>query len=112
MSLSGTSTVTSILQGVAEAPSGAGVRSTEDEEVLSRPSFSQNLSRMAAITVPATQEEARVRAIRRAHMMATLKKRTTGILGLSPLWDELEAIVQVSTLTFLTPCAFLGRARP
>ena len=112
MSLSGTSTVTSILQGVAEAPSGAGVRSTEDEEVLSRPSFSQNLSRMAAITGLTAQEEARVRAIRRAHLMSTLKERTTRIPGLSPLWDKLEAIEYVSTLNFLTPCAFLGRARP
>ena len=112
MSFSKTLTAASVFQGAAEAPSGAGVRATKDEEVVSRPAFPQNLSRMAAITVPATQEEARVRAIRRAHLMATLKERTAGIPGLSPLWAELEAIEQVSTLTFLTPCAFLGRARP
>ena len=112
ISLSGTSTAVSIFRGAAEAPRGAGARAAEDEEVVSRPALACNLSRLAAIIGPAAQEEARVRAIRRAHLMSTLKERTTRIPGLSPLWDKLEAIEYVSTLNFLTPCAFLGRARP
>ena len=92
ISLCGTSTATSVFRGAAEAPRGAGARAAEDEEVVSRPAVARDLSRLAAITGPAAQAEARARDIRRAHLMATLKERTAGTPGLSPLWAELEAL--------------------
>ena len=112
MSLSGTSTVVSIFRGTTKAPNGAGARVAEDEEVVSRPTVVRDLSRLAFITGPAAQAEARARDTRRAHLMSTLKERTAGILGPSPLWADLEALDQVSTLIFLIPCSFLGRTWP
>ena len=105
ISLSGTSTAASVFRGAAEAPRGAGSRAAEEEEVVSRPPVVRDVERQAAITGPAAQAEARARDIRRAHLMATLRERTAGTPGLSPLWAELEALDQVNTRAFLISCA-------
>ena len=108
ISLSGTSTAVSVFRGVAEAPRGARARAAEEEEVVSRSAVARDLSRLAAITDPMAQAEAHAQDIRRAHLMETLKERTAGASGLSPLWVELEALEQVSTQAFLISCAVLG----
>ena len=112
MSFSGTSTSASVFQGAAEAPSEVGARVAKDEEVVSRPAMVRDLSHLAVNTGPAAQAEARARDTQRTHLMSTLKERTAGILGPSPLWADLEALDQVSTLIFLIPCSFLGRTWP
>ena len=58
--------------------------------------LAMGVSRLATISGPAAQEKARVRALRRAHLLAALKKKTAGIPEASQLWEELEAIEQVS----------------
>ena len=104
MSLSDVSTAESAFRGAAEAPKGARARAAEEGEAVSRPTVAQNLARLAAVSGPAAQEEARVRAIRRAYLWSVLRERTAGIPELSQLVAELEAIEQVITLTFRLFC--------
>ena len=52
---------------------------------------------------PAAQEEARVRALRRAQLLAALKEKTIGIPEASLLWAEFDAIEQVSITLLLAP---------
>ena len=77
---------------------------------MSRFALAKGISRLVTISGPAAQEEARVRALRRAQLLVTLKEKTTGILGASALWTELEAIEQVSAVAPLTPCTFGARS--
>ena len=80
MSFSGTSTAASVHRGVTEAPRGAGARTTgEKDEVVSCLALAMGVSRLATISGPAAQEEARVRALRRAQLLAALKGKTAGI---------------------------------
>ena len=96
MSFSGTSTAASMHRGTAEAPRGTGAHAAgEEDEAMSRLALAMGVSCLATISGPA-QEEARVRALRRAQLLAALKEKTAGILEASPLWEELEAIEQVS----------------
>ena len=99
MAFSDVSTAESAFRGVAEAPSEAGARAA-DGEVASRSSVAQNLSRLAAISGPAAQEEARIRAVRRAYLWSILRERAAEIPELSPVVAELEAIEQVCGLLF------------
>ena len=62
---------------------------------------------MATISGPAAQEEARERGLRRAQLLAALKERTAGIPEASQLWEEFDAIEQVS-VAFSRPLAPLG----
>ena len=63
MSFSETSTAAPVCQGAAEAPRGAGSRAAgEEDEVVSRFALAMGISRLATISGPAAQEEARVRA--------------------------------------------------
>ena len=104
MSFSGTSMASSVHQGATEAPRGAGARATgEEDEVVSRLALTMGVSRLATISGPAAQEEARVHALRRPQLLAALKEKTAGIPGASVLWAELEAIVQVSVVVPLAP---------
>ena len=67
ISFSGTSTAVYVCPGVAEAPREAGAcAAREEEEVASHSALAKGISRLAAISGPAAQEEARVRALRRA----------------------------------------------
>ena len=85
MSFSGISTV-SVHLGTVEATRGAGAYAAgEEDEVVSRLALAMGVSRLATISGPAGQEEARVRAFRRAHLLAALKEKTAGILGASVL---------------------------
>ena len=112
MSFSGTSTAASVCLGVAEAPREAGARAAgEDEEVASHSALAKGISRLADISGPAAQEEARVRALRRAQLLAALREKTAGIPGVSALWTELEAIEQVSAAAPLTSCTLGDRCR-
>ena len=71
MSFSGTSTVASVCLGAAEAPRGTGARATgEEDEVVLCGDLAMGISRLATISGPAAQEEARVRALRRAQLLA------------------------------------------
>ena len=101
ISLFGTSTTAFVFRGAVEAPRGAGARATEYEEVVYRSVVARDVSRLAAITGPAVQAEARARDIQRAHLMVTLKERTVGTPGLSPLWEKLEALELMSIRAFL-----------
>ena len=93
MSFSGTSTAASVHRGMAEAPRGAPARAAgEEDEVVSRLALAMGILRLATISGPAAQEEARVRALRRAQLLAALKEKTAGISEASQLWEELEAI--------------------
>ena len=104
MSFSGTSTAASVHRGAAEAPRGAGARAAgEEDEVVSRLALAMGVSRLATISGPAAQEEARVRALRRAQLLAALKVKTAGIPEASVLWAELEVIEQVSFVAPPTP---------
>ena len=71
---------------------GAG----EEEEVVSRSALAKGISRLADISGPAAQEEARVHALRRAQLLAALREKIAEIPGAPTLWSELEAIEQVS----------------
>ena len=105
MSFSGMSTAVSMCPGTAEAPREAGARAAgEGEEVASRSALAKGILRLAAIFGPVAQEEARVRALQRAQLLAALREKTAGIPGVSALWTELEAIEQVSVAAPLTPC--------
>ena len=75
--------------------------------MASRTAVVRDLARLAAINGPAAQAEARVRDIRWAHLMATLRERTAGTPGLAPLWAELEALDQVNIWVFLISWRFL-----
>ena len=104
MSFSGTSTAASVYQGAAEAPRGTGAHAAgEEDEVVSRVALAMGVSRLATISSPTAQEEARVRALRRAQLLAALKEKTAGIPGASLLWEELEAIEKVSVVVPPTP---------
>ena len=95
---------TSVHQGAAEAPRGTGARAAGEEDwVVSRLALAMGVSRLATISGPAAQEEARVRALRRAQLLAALKEKTAGIPEASLLWEELEAIEQVSVVVPPTP---------
>ena len=97
MSFSGTSTAVSVHRGMAEAPRGTGAHAAgEEDEVVSRLALAMGVSRLATISGPAAQEEAPARALRRAQLLAALKEKTAGIPEASQLWEELEAIEQVS----------------
>ena len=105
MSFSGTSMAASVCLGAAEAPREAGAHAAgEEEEVASRSSLAKGISCLAAISGPAAQEEARVRALRMAQLLAALREKTAGIPGAPALWSELEAIEQVSAAAPLTSC--------
>ena len=107
MSFSRTSTVASVCLGAAEAPREAGARAArEEEEVASRSALSKGVSRLAAISSPVAQEEARVHGLSRAQLLVALREKTAGIPGASAFWSELEAIEQVNVaapLIFRTP---------
>ena len=93
MSFSGMSTAASACLCAAEAPRGAGACAAgEEDEVASRFALAKGISCRATISGPAAQEESRVRALRRAHLLAALKEKTAGIPGASALWTEIEAI--------------------
>ena len=97
MSFSGTSTVASVCLGAAEAPRGTGAHAArEEDEVASRFTLAKGISRLATLSGPAAQEEARVRALRRAQLLAALREKTVGIPGAPALWSEIEAIEQVN----------------
>ena len=90
--------------GAAEAPRGAGACAAGEEyEVVSRFALAKGISRLATISGPAAQEEARVRALRRDQLRSALKEKTAGIPGASVLWAELKVIEQVSIVTPPTP---------
>ena len=65
--------------------------------------LAMGFSRLATISDPVTQEEARARALRRAQLLVALKEKTAGIPGASVLWAELKAIEQVSIVVPLAP---------
>ena len=44
-----------------------------------------------------------MRALRRAQLLAALKEKTTGILEASLLWEEFDAIEQVSITLLSAP---------
>ena len=112
MSFFGTSTAASVCLGAAEAPREAGARAAgEEEEVVSCPALAKGISRLVAISGPTAQEEARMRALRRAQFLAALREKTAGIPGAPALWSELEAIEQVSVVAPLTLCILGGRSR-
>ena len=75
--------------------------------MVSHPAVVRDLSCLAAITGPPAQAEAREQDARRSHLLATMKERTAEVPGLSPLWEELEAIDQVNTQAFSISCDFL-----
>ena len=86
MSFSATSTAASVRLGAEEAPRGVGARAAgEEDEVASPFALAKGISRLATISGPAAQEEARVRALRRAQLLAALKEDTAGIPGASAL---------------------------
>ena len=67
MSFSGTLTAPAVYRGAAEAPRGTGARAAgEEDEAMSRLAMAMGISRLATISGPAAQEEARVHALRRA----------------------------------------------
>ena len=96
MSFSGTSTAASVHRGAAEAPRGTGARAAgEEDEAMSQLALAMGVSRLAMISGPATQEEARVHALHRAQLLAALKEKTAGIPEASQLWEEFDAIKQI-----------------
>ena len=70
---------------------------------MSRLAMAMGVSRLATISGPAAQEEARVRALRRAQLLAALKEKTAGIPEASQLWEEFDAIEQVSITLLSAP---------
>ena len=99
MSFLGTSTAVFVHRGAAEASRGTGARAAgEEDEVMSCLAHAMGVSRLATISGPAAQEEARVHALRRAQLLAALKEKTAGIPEASLLWEELEAIEQVNVV--------------
>ena len=104
MSFSGTSMAASVHRGAAEAPRGTGAHAAgEEDEAMSRMALAMGVLRLAMISGPVAQEEARVRALCRAQLLAALKEKTTGIPEASQLWEEFDAIEQVSVALFLAP---------
>ena len=81
-------------------------------EVMSRLALAMGVSRLATIPGPAAQEEARVRALRRAQLLAALKEKTAGIPETSQLWEEFDAIEQVSVTFFSAPHSSWAWSRP
>ena len=106
-SFSGTLTTASVHRGSAEAPRGTGAHAAGEEyEVVSRLALAVGVSHLVTISGPAAKEEARARALRRAQLLAALKEKNAGIPEASQLWEELEAIEQVSVS--LGPSLLLG----
>ena len=64
--------------------------------MVSRLALAMGVSRLATISGPAAQEEARMRALHRAQLLVASKEKTAGIPEASLLWGELEAIEQVN----------------
>ena len=94
----------SVCLAAAEAPRCAGASAArEEDEVVSCFALAKGISLLATISGPAAQEEARVRVLRRAQLLAALKEKIAEILGASALWTELKDIEQVSAVAPLTP---------
>ena len=94
--------------GVRKLGHGGGTqrdcaRAARDDEAMSHLAMAMGVSRLATISGPAAQEEARVRVLRRAQLLAALKEKTTGIPEASLLWAEFDAIEQVSITLLLAP---------
>ena len=70
---------------------------------MSHLAMAMGVSCVATISGPAAQEEARVRALHRAQLLAALKEKTAGIPRASQLWEEFDAIEQVSITFLLAP---------
>ena len=70
---------------------------------MSRLALAMGVSRLATISGPTAQEEALVRALRRAQLLAALKEKTAGISEASQLWEEFDAIEQVNVALFSAP---------
>ena len=70
---------------------------------MSRLALAMGVSRLATISGPAAQEEARVRALRKAQLLAALKEKTTGIPEASQLSEEFDAIEQVRVALISAP---------
>ena len=70
---------------------------------MSRLALAIGVSRLAMISGPAAQEEAWVGALRRAQLLVALKEKTAGIPKVSQLWEEFDAIEQVSVVLFSAP---------
>ena len=91
---------------------GTGARAArEEDEVVSRLALAMGVSRLATIFGPSAQEEARMRALHRAQLLAALKDKTAGIPEASLLWGELEAIEQVSVVFPPTPRSYWAWSR-
>ena len=97
MSLSRTSMAMLVCPGTVEAPRGDGARAAgEEEEVASHPAPAGTISRLSALSGPEAQEEVRVRALRRAHILSALQEMTEGVSGALALWSEISGIERVS----------------
>ena len=70
---------------------------------MSQLALAMGVSRLATISGPAAQEEARVCALRRAQLLAALKEKTAGVPEASHLWEEFDAIEQISVVFFSAP---------
>ena len=70
---------------------------------MSRLALAMGVSRLVTISGPADQEEAQVHALRRAQLLAALKEKTAGIPEAFQLWEEFDAIEQVSVALFSAP---------
>lgn len=95
------STAESVFHGAAEAPRGAGARATGEGGGAARAVLSDQIAHLAAVLGPGAQEEARVRAIRKAHLWAALREQTAGTPALARVVEELETLDLVrSTILF------------
>ena len=93
------STVESAFHGAAEAPRGAGAQAAGGGGAAA---FADQIAHLPAVSGPDAQEEARVRATRKAHLWATLQEQTAGIPALARIVEELEALDWVSAAIFLS----------
>ena len=100
MAKSEMSTAESVFHGAAETPRGAGVRAAGDGEGASRAAFADKLVHLAAVSGPDAQEEATVRATRKAHLWDTRREQTAGIPALARIVEELEALDWLSVAIF------------
>ena len=92
----------SIFRGAVEAPSRAGARAAGEGGGAAHVVLTDQIAHLAIVLGSGAQEEARVRAIRKAHLWAALRKQTAGTPALSRIMEELKTLDLVSVVTLLS----------
>ena len=103
MARSEMSTAECAFRGAEKAPKEAEARAAGEDRVAARAALHEQLARLWAASGPNAQEEARIRAVHKAQLWATLREQLAGNPALAQAVEELENLdlVSLTILLFL-----------